>query len=509
MINISDIVTASYRTSKEADIISKELKKYFGSEANYEVARLAIGRSLSISEPPPPSPDGNGMSLKGMQLFGGEEEGNYLWISLLGEQLRLLGREMFSIDDIQKLVRDHWHRGALTLKSDWTEAEENFPALLELLCRKAALPETRPINDGFFGGSEKETDFSIERASKEDCDNLTKVLTKMGISAEIRDSAIGPRIIRYTIFLPKTSGYALLFKKNKEICFALGEGKILTHGSNEPQTCFLDFPKEPATWSKVDDSFFNLSIKFFADHLLPVSPGVDVVGKPVVFDLSKSPHLLIGGTTGSGKSVCLNSIILGLVISSINKPIKLALIDPKQVEFTVWKGCKCLYREIADNFISSIELLDDLVEEMERRFSWLKEIGAKDIIQAAEKGFVKDWIIVCVDELADLIMYDSSIEDRIVQLAQKSRAAGIHLILATQRPDAETFSGLLRSNCPSRIALKVQKATESKIILDDTGAESLLGSGDMLIKDVGFETLRAHGYYISNSDIENFLHRMV
>ena len=426
MINISDIVTASYRTSKEADIISKELKKYFGSEANYEVARLAIGRSLSISEPPPPSPDGNGMSLKGMQLFGGEEEGNYLWISLLGEQLRLLGREMFSIDDIQKLVRDHWHRGALTLKSDWTEAEENFPALLELLCRKAALPETRPINDGFFGGSEKETDFSIERASKEDCDNLTKVLTKMGISAEIRDSAIGPRIIRYTIFLPKTSDYALLFKKNKEICFALGEGKILTHGSNEPQTCFLDFPKEPATWSKVDDSFFNLSIKFFADHLLPVSPGVDVVGKPVVFDLSKSPHLLIGGTTGSGKSVCLNSIILGLVISSINKPIKLALIDPKQVEFTVWKGCKCLYREIADNFISSIELLDDLVEEMERRFSWLKEIGAKDIIQAAEKGFVKDWIIVCVDELADLIMYDSSIEDRIVQLAQKSRAAGIH-----------------------------------------------------------------------------------
>jgi DNA segregation ATPase FtsK/SpoIIIE and related proteins len=237
------------------------------------------------------------------------------------------------------------------------------------------------------------------------------------------------------------------------------------------------------------------------DMVLPVSPGVDVVGKPVVFDLASAPHLLIGGTTGSGKSVCVNALLLSLVMAAQSRPIQLALLDPKQVEFSIWRDCSCLYADIAASVASGVSLLDDLVLEMDSRYARFAELGVKNLEEARERGFDGGWIVVAVDELADLVMQDKNAEKKLVQLAQKSRAAGIHLILATQRPDAATFTGLLRSNCPARIALKVQKSSESGIILDEPGAESLLGTGDMLIKGAGTPMQRAHGYLIHPEEI--------
>ncbi len=249
------------------------------------------------------------------------------------------------------------------------------------------------------------------------------------------------------------------------------------------------------------DSFNIATQSFQREMVLPVTAGVDVIGTPIIFDLADAPHLLIGGTTGSGKSVCTNSILLSLILAAKKRPISLALIDPKQVEFSVWQDCNCLFADIADNIISASNLLDDLISEMEDRFSQFKSIGVKDIYQARSRGYDGNWIVVAVDELADLIMQDKTAQPKLIQLAQKSRAAGIHLILATQRPDANTFNGLLRSNCPSRIALKVQKSTESKIILDEIGAEALLGAGDMLLKVTGMGLKRAHGYHIQQNDI--------
>jgi S-DNA-T family DNA segregation ATPase FtsK/SpoIIIE len=505
MNTISDIITASYTTSKDADLVSKNIKKWLGCEYSYEIARLALGRSLLLDEAPPSAPDGKGLPLKGVQLFGGETDGNYLWIALLGEQLRLYGQPQFSLEALQQLVRNHWHRGVYLLEADWQQAGEDEAKFVDLLARRAALPET--LSTQALGSNGAEAVMQQVSASDVECNNLLKKLKDLDVAAEIRDSAVGPRLIRYRLFLSDAGDLSLLDSSLDELEFSLGVGSIKLYPANEPQTCFLEIPRKQTEWQAVVVDRFDSAARAFcaSNMLLPVSPGVDVIGNPVVFDLADAPHLLVGGTTGSGKSVCVNALLLSLFLASRNRPIKLALIDPKQVEFSLWRDCGLLYADIATSTSSAISLLDELVEEMESRYTQFAELGVKNLTEARERGFDGGWIIVAVDELADLVMQGKSgksAEEKLVQLAQKARSAGIHLILATQRPDAKTFSGLLRSNCPARIALKVQKSTESTIILDETGAESLLGKGDMLIKGVGLPLQRAHGYFIQAREIE-------
>lgn len=505
MNTISDIITTSYTTSKDADLVSKNIKKWLGCEYSYEIARLALGRSLLLDEAPPSAPDGKGLPLKGVQLFGSEADGNYLWIALLGEQLRLYGQPQFSLEALQQLVRNHWHRGVYLLESDWQQAGEDEAKFIDLLARRAALPEN--LSTQGTGSNGVEVIMPQVSASDMECNSLLKKLKDIGVVSEIRDSVVGPRLIRYRLFLSDAGDLSLLDGSLDELEFALGVGSIKLYPANEPQTCFLEIPRKQAEWQAVAiDRFDSAARNFCASNmLLPVSPGVDVVGVPVVFDLADAPHLLVGGTTGSGKSVCVNALILSLVLAARNRPIKLALIDPKQVEFSLWRDCGVLYADIATSISTAISLLDDLVQEMESRYAQFAKLGVKNLAEARECGFDGGWIVVAVDELADLVMQGKpgkSAEEKLVQLAQKARSAGIHLILATQRPDAKTFSGLLRSNCPARIALKVQKSTESSIILDETGAESLLGKGDMLIKGTGMSLQRAHGYLINTEEIK-------
>lgn len=505
MNTISDIITASYTTSKDADLASKNIKKWLGCEYSYEIARLALGRSLMLGEAPPTAPDGKGSPLKGLQLFGDEADGNYLWIALMGEQLRLYGQPQFSLEALQQLVRNHWHRGVYLLEADWQQAGEDEARFVDLLARRAALPETLPTQGSAANGVE----VVVPQVAASDAErsHLLKKLKDIGVAADIRDSAVGPRLIRYRLFLSDAGDLSLLDGRLNELEFSLGVGSIKLYSANEPQTCFLEIPHKHVEWQAVTvDRFDSAERNFCASNmLLPVSPGVDVVGVPVYFDLADAPHLLVGGTTGSGKSVCVNALLLSLVLAARSRSIKLALIDPKQVEFSLWRDCGLLYADIATSISTAISLLDDLVQEMESRYVQFAKLGVKNLTEARERGFDGGWIVVAVDELADLVMQGKSgksAEEKLVQLAQKARSAGIHLILATQRPDAKTFSGLLRSNCPARIALKVQKSTESSIILDETGAELLLGKGDMLIKGTGMSLQRAHGYLINTDEIE-------
>ena len=510
MNTMSDIITASYATSKDADLVSKNLKKWLGCEANYEIARLALGRSLMLEDAPPTAPDGKGLSIKGGTLFGSEADGNYLWIALLGEQLRLYGQPQFALDGLQQLVRNHWHRGVYLLQADWQSAGKDEAKFIDLLARRAALPET--LSHQGAGSNGLDLVVQLVSASDADCNSLLKKLKDIGLAAEIRDSAVGSRLIRYRLFLSDSGDLSLLGGCIDKLEFSLGVGSINLYQADEPQTCYLEIPRKQADWQAVTiEQFDGASHGFCASSLLlPVSPGVDVIGNPVVFDLADAPHLLVGGTTGSGKSVCINALLLSLFLASRNRPLKLALIDPKQVEFSLWQNCGLLYADIATSISAVINLLDQLVAEMEKRYTKFAELGVKNLVEARERGFDGGWIVVAVDELADLVMQGKpgkNAEEKLVQLAQKARSAGIHLILATQRPDAKTFSGLLRSNCPARIALKVQKSTESGIILDETGAESLLGKGDMLIKGVGLKMQRAHGYFIPTKEIEARLSR--
>lgn len=503
MNTISDIITATYTTSKEADLVSKNLKKWLGCEAHYEVARLALGRSLVLHDAPQPAPDSKGSPLKGVQLFGSAAGTKYLWIALLGEQLRLYGHPKFTLDALQQLVRDHWHRGVHLLAEDWQQANEDEAQFIDLLIRRAAVPESFTAQITVTNGVALVAPQTP--ASEIACNNVIKKLKDIGIAAEIRDSAVGARLIRYRLFLSDSGDLSLLTNRIDELEFSLGVGSIQCYSANEPQTCFLEIPRKQTEWQAVTIEQFDSAANVFcaSDMLLPASPGVDVVGNPIIFDLADAPHLLVGGTTGSGKSVCVNSLLLSLFLASRNRPIQFALIDPKQVEFSLWQDCGLLYADIATSISSAISLLDSLIEEMDSRYTQFAALGVKNLMEARDRGFAGGWIVLAVDELADLVMQGKSgksAEEKLVQLAQKARSAGIHLILATQRPDAKTFSGLLRSNCPARIALKVQKSTESSIILDETGAESLLGKGDMLIKGV-IPLTRAHGYKIESDDI--------
>ncbi len=500
MTSISDILTASYSSSREADLMGRELKKFIGAESNYEVIRLALGRSLGLDSAPEPAPDAKGGIIKGLQLFGDTASCNYLWIGLFGEVLRRRGEDAFTLEAFHKLVRDHWHRGIHLLQHDREEADDDFKAFIDILVRKANLPEQggdSPVTTTTDSLHIKELDETAREA-------LLKLLRSIGVSAEIRETLAGPRINRYKLFLPKATDRKTLESHLDQLGFELGIGNTLSlTDAREPKTCFLDQPRPAEEWLAVDMSHFQRAADSFDLEAIrmPVSPGVTIDGKPLIFDLAATPHLLLGGTTGSGKSVCLNALLLSLLSYAERRPLRFALIDPKQVEFSAWRGHRLLYREVATDPAAARELLEVLIEEMDRRYERFANLGVKDLAAARDKGDPAEWIILGVDELSDLVMQDKENEPLLVRLAQMGRAAGIHMILATQRPDAETFSGKLRTNCPVRIALRVSRVSESKIIMDEPGAERLQGAGDMIFRGADGALIRAHSYNIQAEDV--------
>ena len=244
---------------------------------------------------------------------------------------------------------------------------------------------------------------------------------------------------------------------------------------------------------------------------LNVALGKDITGNIICADLAKMPHLLVAGTTGSGKSVCLNAMIVSILYNASPDEVKLVMIDPKMVEFTNYNGIAHLEVPVVSNPRKAAGALGWAVGEMEKRYALFAENGIRDI-----KGFNAlcesrpdlkkiPQIVIFIDELADLMMVSpKEVEDSICRLAQKARAAGIHLVIATQRPSVDVITGLIKANIPSRIALSVSSPTDSRIILDAMGAEKLLGNGDMLFCPIGSsKSLRVQGCYISEEEVEN------
>ena len=241
--------------------------------------------------------------------------------------------------------------------------------------------------------------------------------------------------------------------------------------------------------------------------------GMDVGGNPVYFDVSKMPHLLIAGTTGSGKSVCINTIILSILYKSRPDEVKLILVDPKQVEFTVYENIPHLYCPIVSEPKKAAGALASAVSEMERRFELIKEVGVRNIeayneavANDPEKEYMPKMVII-IDELADLMMTArDEVETSICRLAQKARAAGIHVILGTQRPSVDVITGLIKANIPSRIACTVTSQVDSRTIIDVGGAENLIGYGDMLFAPVGSsKPTRVQGAFVSDGEVERIV----
>lgn len=240
------------------------------------------------------------------------------------------------------------------------------------------------------------------------------------------------------------------------------------------------------------DSFSASSAK------LPLALGKTRNGTPLVVDLSTMPHLLVGGATGSGKSIMLQTIINSLLINE-KQFINFALIDPKRVEFSYYSSLSQLYGPVSRDVTGAMNLLESLVAEMENRFSRLERSGARDI--NTYKGKMP-YIVVVIDELADLMMVSKKVtQDYICRLAQKSRACGIHLVIATQRPSVDVVTGLIKANFPARLSCQVSSAIDSRILLDRNGAERLSGKGDAIINCSEHNFARFKGSFISERDI--------
>ncbi len=506
-LDIQVVLSNRYRTSQDADKITIAMWQALGLDTKAQFARLAIGRSLALGRIDEDTPDSKGIEVPAQALFSTDNIG--AWIGLLvAHSISTNSPVINNQESLRTAIRCHWHRGANELYKDWKESEENYDKFVEtLISRRSEMPETAAgsAENGSDSGNTEHISPPVDESSQ-----LVKGLQQLNIKVQIKDSTFGPRMTRYRVLLVNLNDRSKLDRSLDKLALAMNLGDKIPAISNgdEAMTVFIDIPRNKQSWKNVP--FEKLSSWIdrtnFDIGKLNAYVGVSVTGQDITFDLATAPHLLIGGTTGSGKSVCIHSIILSLLLKHGAESLLLGLIDPKRVEFAPYSKLKNLYRgKVVTEITESKEFLTELVAEMESRYSHFESLGVSNISEARVKGSKLPFIAVFIEELADLVLQDKSVEQLIERLAQKSRAAGIHLVLATQRPDSETFSGLVRSNIPARIALTVQKGTESKIILDEVGAENLLGSGDMLLKLPGEQPTRAHGVYITKDTVNRVI----
>lgn len=242
-----------------------------------------------------------------------------------------------------------------------------------------------------------------------------------------------------------------------------------------------------------------------ASGALPLALGTDTLGMRVSVDLAKAPHLLVAGATGSGKSVAVHTMICSLL--QARPSTRFVLIDPKMLEFRAYEGHRSLASPVITDAMTATRALNALVDEMQSRYAFLAQRNCRDIAEWHARGGTMPYVVAVIDEWADLFaMQKDAIVLPVVRLAQKARAAGIHLVLATQRPSVKVLPGLIKANFPARIALRTTNKTDSRVVLDHNGAESLLGMGDMLVCGFGLTTpQRIHGAYVDADEVVDLI----
>ena len=360
---------------------------------------------------------------------------------------------------------------------------------------------------------------SEEPFIKENQIKLEKVLNDFDIKGKVVEIHIGPAVTEYEIIVPSGTKVSRIVGINKEIALAMAAKEVRIQapipGKN---TIGIEIPNREissvgfrevleATWQN------NGSNKIL------VALGKDIMGTSILADLSKMPHLLVAGSTGSGKSVCINTIICSILMRYKPDEVKLVLVDPKKVELTNYNGIPHLLCPVVSDPKKASVVLQKVVAEMEKRYDIFAEKEVKNIAgynDLIEKERKKNpdinttrmpYIVVIIDELADLMLVASKeVQDSIMRITQMARAAGIHLIVATQRPSTDIITGVIKNNIPSRIAFSVSSAIDSRTILDASGAESLLGKGDMLYLPMGeSHTTRIQGCFISDNEISKLI----
>ena len=367
--------------------------------------------------------------------------------------------------------------------------------------RQWLLPEASLLQR--LGESIGESPDAIHRVSQ----RLVETLGHFGITAQVIGTVSGPRVTRYELQLAPGIKVSRVAGLKDDLAYALAATEIRVQAPIPGKTAVgVEVPNLEANYVSLGDIH-----GLFPPHASPMAfwLGKDVTGKAVLADLVKMVHLLIAGTTGSGKSGCLNALISSILLRATPDEVRMIMIDPKKVELSNFNGVPHLLAPVVTNMKQATYVLDNITREMDRRYDVLSRNGCQDI-RALNKKLARSgeahlpYIMVIVDELADLMMVaPSEVEDSIIRLGQLGRSCGIHLVVATQRPSVDVVTGMIKTNIPSRIAFAVASQTDSRIILDQGGAESLLGMGDMLFSPMGSNRLlRVQGALITAHEMK-------
>jgi S-DNA-T family DNA segregation ATPase FtsK/SpoIIIE len=412
------------------------------------------------------------------------------------EKMKQEAKEKLKMLDFKKKEADNSELSALEIKKAQKGFEERkkenliykYPPL-ELLSNKSGNSE----------GGDIELNSAI----------IKKTLLNFGIPVEMDEINIGPTVTQYTLKPAEGIKLSKITTLQNDLALALASQSIRIEAPIPGRSLVgVEIPNRKRAVVGLREVMDNNDFKISSASLL-MALGKDVMGRSSFSDLGEMPHLLIGGTTGSGKTICLNAIIMSLLYRNSPAELKLILVDPKRVEFPIYSSLQHLMCPVIYDAQQTLVALKWLVGEMERRFTVLAEGKSRDIggynSKQEKKGEEKlPYIALIIDELADLMsVKGKEIESYVVRLAQMSRATGIHLILATQRPSVEVITGLIKANITSRIALKVGSLIDSRTILDSSGAEKLLGKGDMLVMSKEFsKPKRIQCPYISENEIK-------
>ena len=333
---------------------------------------------------------------------------------------------------------------------------------------------------------------------------LTLALSDLGVVAHVVRAVVGPRVTRYELRLGSGVKVGKVRNLQQDIAYALAATEVRILAPIPGKSAVgVEVPNTRPAKVTLGDVF--QAYPDANDWTLPVGLGKDISGRAVFFDLSEMPHLLVAGTTGSGKSVMLNGLLTSLLLTTDPRQVKMVLIDPKRVELSQFGRVPHLITPVVTDVKKAANALAWAVAEMERRYEVLEKIGVRSVEGYNDRAETQmPYVVVVIDELADLMMQaGAKVEDAIIRLAQKARAVGIHIVVATQRPSVDVITGMIKANVPSRIAFAVSSQVDSRVILDSPGAEALLGMGDMLYKPVSAaRPSRVQGAFISEAEVD-------
>ena len=411
-------------------------------------------------------------------------------------------------------------------KEEKEEKEDKTKAVLNLAHNEVSIEDENyefpPIELLKMG--QTKSNKSGKKALADTATRLQKTLYSFGVSAKVENVSVGPAITRYELKPAEGVRVSKIAKLSDDIALNLAAESIRIEAPIPgKQAVGIEIPNTEKQVVHLRDIID--SVKFEdAESTLSMGLGKDIAGDEVVADIAKMPHVLIAGSTGSGKSVCINTLIMSILYKAKPSEVKLLMIDPKVVELSVYNGIPHLLIPVVTDPKKAAGALAWAVQEMENRYQLFAKKNVRDlkgyneVIEAEMKSGRSELeekydqgklpkIVIIIDELADLMMVASKdVEDAICRLAQKARAAGMHLVIATQRPSVDVITGIIKANVPSRIAFAVSSQVDSRTILDMAGAEKLLGKGDMLFYPIGAsKPVRIQGSFVSDKEVENIV----